>query len=408
MAAYNDTTENQESKGGRVRWPPYSQQERSILEGKFLGDWESLEFLGTFWNPIYDQRDLFQYRQTVAVWRMRLLGKTFKDIAKELQIDERKACALVSGKNLHPHLVQMYLNSQMLKSRSGWRWVLDCTPKPTNTFPRAVEVPERIRSYQDILDFLKQFPPVPADHRAIRFFGLSSQWVEQHKPELFGFLLGFLVGDAGKYFPEYIKHARHYSKIGLRTNMSAKDSNTRILTYVQLCLSVFDLWSHEISPIPGATRWTSEASNIITWIFRVCLGLGPGQRTSHERVKMDWLVYCPRNFIVAFFQGLADSDGSVNKHGFYAEIGSIPNSEFYHLLLSRIGISSRVHPKLRPIQLRLNLRPAIQLPLFNPIIASYRFHELISHAIRRKFLPSPSFFYEERNLESRVKVADGF
>ncbi len=392
MTTFEYTT-NRTEQGGRVRWPPYTQQERSILEGKFLGDWESLEFLKAFWNPIYDQEDLCQYRRAAEVWRMRLSGKAYKSIAKELQIDERKACALVSGKNLHPHLVQMYLNSQMLsKPKIGWKWILECTPKPTKMTPKAVEVPERIRSYQDVLDFLKQFPPVPADHPAIRFFGLSSQWVEQHKPELFGFLLGFLLGDAGKYFPEYLKHARHYSKTGLSTNMSSSDSNVRVLTYTQLCLGIFNLWSHEISAIKGTIRWSSQSSDILTWMLRVCIGLGPGQRTSYEKAKMEWLLECPRDFIVAFFQGLADSDGSVNKHGYYAEIGSVPNSRFYKLLLSGIGIPSRVHPKLQPIQLRINLLPALQMPLFNPTIASYRFHQMISHSVRRNFLPSPSFF----------------
>jgi hypothetical protein len=261
-----------------------------------------------------------------------------------------------------------------------------------NMFPEAVAVPQKISSYQNILDFLKQFPPIPADHPAVKFFRLSSEWVKQHRPDLFGFLLGFLVGDAGKYFPEYIKHARHYSKTGLRTNMSVKESNTRVLTYLQLCLGALNLWSHEISPTSDAVRWTSESSDIITWMFRICIGLIPGERTSRNQVKMDWLMECPRSFIIAFMQGLADSDGSVAKSGYYAEIGSVPNSLFYQRLLAKIATPSRTHPKLQPIQLRINLLPALQLPLFNPIIASYRFEEMTAHAIRRNLPPLPSFF----------------
>lgn len=362
-----------------------------MLNEKFHGDWENLDFLQSFWNPIYDERDVFQYRRTADVWRLRQSGKTFEGISKELRIDERKACALVSGKNLHPYLVQLYLNSEMLpRPRDGWKWVLECTPKPTNAFPKTVSIPERIQSYQDIFDFLKEYPRAPQDHRAIKFFELSSKWVEQHRSELFGFLLGFLVGDAGKYYPEYESRSRHYDKTTMTNMMAIKASNIRILTYVQLALLTIGIPS-ERRPSNQAIRWNSTASNLLTWIIRVCLGLSATERTSRNPVTMDWLLLCPRNFIIAFIQGLAESDGSVNKYGYYTEIASNPNSKFYQRILSSIGTPSRTHPKPRPIQLRINLKPAAELPLFNPIIASYRFRKLLSHATRRNLLPPPLF-----------------
>jgi hypothetical protein len=394
MTTILDTREEKKNWGGRIRWPPYTQHERSILETKFLGDWESLEFLKAFWNPIYDEEDLSQYRRTVDVWRMRQSGKTFGNIARGFRIDERKACALVSGKNLHPHLVQMYLNSQMLsKPRTRWKWILDCTPKPTNMFPKAVEVPERIQSYQDVLDFLKQFPPVPADHPATEFFGLSCQWVEQHKPELFGFLLGFLLGDAGKNYAEYEHRGRHYGKSTLSTNMAANESNTRILRYVQLCLSIVGIQSRQLESQRAIIRWVSNSTSLLTWIIRVCLGFDVNQRTSRNPVKMDWILRCPREFIIAFLQGIAESDGSVSKTGYYTAIASVPNSIFFKRILDTIGVPSRMHPKQEPSQLRINLSPSVNLPLFNPLIKSYRFLSMASHARSRNLLPpSPSFF----------------
>jgi hypothetical protein len=365
-----------------------------MLNDKFLRDWENLDFLKSFWNPIYDDKDLFQYRRTAHVWRMRRSGETFNDISKKLGVDQRKACAIVSGKNLHPYLVQMYLISEMLhRPRDGWKWVLQCTPKPTNMLPKAYAVPEKIRSYQDIVDFLNQFPQVPAEHPAIRFFGLSSEWVVNHKLELFGFLLGFTVGDAGKGYPEYEYRSRHYRKTAITTNMAMKESNKRILRYVQLCLTTVGIPSHRNRSRNGIIRWNSEASNIITWILRVCVGLKEGQRTSRNPIEMSWLSECPREFVFAFFQGLAESNGSMNKHGYYAEIGSIPNSLFLKELLDKFNIASRVHPKDHPTSLRLNLTPALQIPLFHPIIASYRYRKMISHARRRKILPPlPPFF----------------
>jgi hypothetical protein len=244
MSTYNGTTENKENKGVRVRWPPYTPKERVVLQNKFLGDWKNLDFLETFWNPIYDEVDLVQYRRTAEAWRLRLSGKAFGSISTELGIDERKACALVSGRNLHPHLVQMYLNGQVLsKPKTGLKWILYATPKPTNMFPKTTLVPEKIQSYHDILDFLKRFPPVPANHPAVKYFGRSIEWVEQHRPELFGFLLGFIVGDAGKNYPEYEYRRRHYQKTALTTNMARSESNKRILRYIQLCLSAVGISS---------------------------------------------------------------------------------------------------------------------------------------------------------------------
>jgi len=380
-------------EGRRVRWPPYSQWERSALKKKFLGDWKSLDFLESFWNPVHDQRDLFQYRRASEVWRKRLSGLTFTAISRESGIDQRKACALVSGKNLRPYLLQMYLNRQTLDNpRPGWKWVLECTPKPMNMFPRRVMVPEKIQGYPDILDFLKQFPPASIDHLSLKFFELSSEWVEQHKPILFGFLIGFLMGDAGKYFPEYLTCSRHYTKTSLSTNMKSIDSNIRILTYVRLCLSILGVWSHEISPAPGTIRWTSQSSNLITWILRVCLGLKSHERTSREAVRMDWLRPCPPDFQTSVIQGIAESDGSVDVHGYYASIGSVPNSVFLKKVLASIGTPSRIHPKHNPTQVRINLLPALELPLFNPIINSYRYQSLLTHANSRGFLPPSPIF----------------
>jgi len=323
---------------------------------------------------------------------MRLAERKFKAISKELSIDPMKACALVSGKNLHPYLVQMYLNSEMLpKSKEGWKWVLECTPKPTNMFPKVVAVPERIQNYQDVIDFLKQFPPVPAEHPAIRYFSLSSEWVEQHKQELFGFLLGFLVGDAGKSYNDIGHKKRHYDKTAMTTVMAINDSNVRILTYVQLALRTIGIDSARRNSTT-TIRWNSSASNLLTWVIRTCLGLSASERTSRNPIRMEWILSSPRNFIIAFLQGIAESDGSVDRHGYFTSIGSVPNSIFLQRAFASTNTPSRVHPKHRPVQVRINITQAIRLPLFNPIIETYRYSSLVSQARRRNLLPPSPFF----------------
>lgn len=388
------TPEKLINKGGRVRWPSYAPSERTALENNVLSDGENLDFLKAFWSPIYDREDLFQYRRIVEVWRMRLSGRAFKEISNELGIDQRKACALISGKNLRPYLVQIYLNSQILpRPRNGWKWILECIPKPTNAFPKALQVPEKIQRYQDIIDFLKQFPSVPSDHPAIKFFGLTSEWVEKHNAELFGFLLGFMVGDAGKYYPEYAKRSRHTNKTTLWTNMAINASNLRVLRFVQLGLATVGIDSHQQSTRTEVIRWVSKSTNVLSWMLRVCLGLEANQRTSRNPIMMNWILNCPRNFIVSFIQGIAESDGYVHNSGYYTGIASKPNSNFYLEILQSIGTKARVHPKHKPSETRITLVESLKLPLFSPIIQSYRFERMLGHAKTRRILPPlPSFF----------------
>ncbi|TMP99428.1 MAG: hypothetical protein E6K99_04945 [Thaumarchaeota archaeon] len=134
----------------------------------------------------------------------------------------------------------------------------------------------------------------------------------------------------------------------MTTNMATTDSNFRVLKYVQLGLQTIGIQSHQIEAhqLPNGyevVRWNSETSNLITWIIRTCLGLKLGERTSRVPVDIPWIDSCPRDFIVAFLQGLAESDGHVDKTRNYAEISSVPNSEFYRRLIEKLGYTAKVY-----------------------------------------------------------------
>lgn len=361
-----------------------------MLQRKLLHRWHDLDFLKDFWNVIYDARDTLQWSRLARVWQLKRQGLSYRQISKQTGLDAGKVGQLVTGYNNRPFLAHVYLNRKVLgRPRDGWKWLLQCTAKPTNPYPVAVQVPNRIEGYQDIQEFLAQFPPVPDENPALKFFGLTSGWVEQNKPQVFFFLLGFVVGDAGKDYPEYETRSRHYAKTAMRTIMSNTKSNIRVLRYVQLALRVVGIDSDRGNSPNQIIRWNSVTSNLLTWMLRVCIGLAHNQRTSYNSVQMNWLLSCPREAIVAFFQGLADSDGHVDKFGRYAEIGSKPNSAFYRDILIQLGINVHAYPKSRPREVRMSLRESLKLSLFNPTIKSYRFEKLISHATKRGILNSP-------------------
>lgn len=383
-------TESTVSSSSRVRWRAFDSWEGERLKEKLLGDWEQLDFLKNFWNLVYDRRDIEQYVLMAKSWQLRRDGLLFKEIGRSLGVDPGKACAYEMGLNCRPVIAQLYLNYLRIgKAPEGWKWILDSTPKPTNQYPRALQVPEHISGYEDILEFLSQFSPVAEGSETLRFFGLTSEWVELHKPDLFWFLLGFLVGDGGKYYSDSARNTRHYRKTSMSTRMAETDSNYRVLLYVQLALESMGIESFRVKSENGVIRWNSEATNLLTWMLQVCIGLQEGQRTSYDPVVMPWLLSCPKHLVVAFLQGLADSDGNVEKHGYHANISSIPNSTFFKQLFDVIGTKSRLHPKRKPQQVRILLQPAMSLPLFNPIIRSYRYMQVIRHSIRRQ-LYSPN------------------
>lgn len=378
----NDENETETAKGGRVRWLPYTAEESRILDKKLLNDPSNLDFLKDYWNVVYDESDALQYQRLANTWQMRHRGRPFKAISEAIHLDQQKACALISGRNCRPYLAQMYLTREKLGPlrRDGWKWILDCTPKPTNPYPRALQVPEQIRTHEEILEFLTQFPPISQESEALRFFGLTSAWAEEHKAELFWFLLGFLVGDAGKRYVHNESELRHYRKTAMNTRMAYKESNFRVLRYVQLALESLGIASHQVHSANDRVHWNSESSNELTWMLQACAGLKEGNNTSTQMLDMLWMRECPKNLIIAFLQGIADSDGYVDILGRYAEIASKPNSTFFKNLLDIIGAKAHSYPDTNPRMVRITLRHALELPLFHPIIRSYRYERMTYHA----------------------------
>jgi hypothetical protein len=401
---------NGKSRGGwkdRTPWPKYTPEELHLLREK-LSSWDDLKFMQDYWNVVYDEKDLAQYRRLADVWRLREQGRQQHEIAATFGIDQALVSRTVSGFKWRPNLVQMYLNLAKLgRPQEGRKWILDCTPKPTNHYPRALQVPERIRSYEDILEFLKQFPPVSEESEALRFFGLTSAWAEEHKAELFWFLLGFLVGDMGKQYVHNEYRARHYRKTAMTTRMARKDSNLKVLRYVQLALESLGILSHQVHSEDGVVRWNSISSNLLTWMIQVCTGLKEGETTSAHKLDMPWMKNSPKNLIIAFLQGLADSDGSIDTYGYYASIASVPNSTFYKELFEKLGVDAHTYTQEKPQQVRILLQHAVQLSLFNPIVRSYRYELLMQHAIRRKIIPPPPSFSSNQLFRLLIKYQTG-
>ena len=158
------------------------------------------------------------------------------------------------------------------------------------------------------------------------------------------YLLGWLVGDAGKSFSN--KHRWARIEIGLTRK---HPQNLKLGNYVVKCISSLGITCGRIkdgSPRAtnphGSFRWMSYFSEVFYWFHTACLGLDADQLTSYHPVMMEWLLTASPGLIEWFLRGIADSDGSVNVGNRSVDITSEPNGTLFVSLFARVGVHARI------------------------------------------------------------------
>jgi len=144
--------------------------------------------------------------------------------------------------------------------------------------------------------------------------GLSESFIQENRRNLFGYLLGFLVGDAAK------RRSSPSCEMFLEVQLTKKHrQNERLGEFVGLCANACGIRYYKIDDrfvnerLPhGRYHWKSQPSPLLSWMFSRCLGLLKGQLTAYDSVSIDWICSMERPFRIAFLQGLADSDGYVH------------------------------------------------------------------------------------------------
>ncbi|MDA4127048.1 MAG: hypothetical protein OK452_07575, partial [Thaumarchaeota archaeon] len=255
-----------------------------------------------------------------------------------------------------------------------------------NNLPTWIEVPIRISSFADIEKVIEQTKPLEVAYVLGSTFGLTRDQIEQGRCEWFAYLLGFMLGDASKG-----KSAQdRFRSMNIDLQLTKKwPTNERTGDFVAMAANSLGFQMGRIRDKPptgytkisrnptAAFRWTSERSPFFAWMFTVGLGLSDNQTTSLDRVKMDWIFETPHSFRRRFVQGVADSDGCVKKY--LVEITSLPNSNFTTSLLHSLGLRSAYTRLEKGIPLRtvVRAREAVNLPIFNEFVRSYRYEKLL-------------------------------
>ena len=188
------------------------------------------------------------------------------------------------------------------------------------------------------------------------------------------YLLGWLVGDAGKNFSTKHPWAR------VELDLSRKHpQNLQLGNFVMGCISSLGVNCGRIGDGPprirdnyGMYRWMSYFSEVFVWFYTACLGLDIAQLTSYDPVRMDWLLTASTDAIQWFLRGIADSDGTVNVRNKTVEITSEPNGPLFAKLFGRVGVRAMVYKSKGFDSVSISVSDAARIRIFNPMVETHR------------------------------------
>jgi hypothetical protein len=313
-------------------------------------------------------------------------GFGVKEISRDLDVHRSTVTEWRTGSN-RPYLVKLAEICLRDGLRSGCKWLPLRVQAGGNKQSNWIQVPSRVNHYEDIEPVVKQLAPLERSVQSIANFGVVLGKIESLRVELFGYMLGILLGDAGKRGGELNRVSSMNIDLQL---IKSKPTNLRLGQFVCVCCGLLGLKMHRVKDKPPsgdqllganpgyAYRWLSERSPLIGWMFHDCLGMNWNKVTSTSQVNMERLFTSPREFRKRFVQGMADSDGTVRLYT--AEIASMPNAEFVTKILVGLGMTS-AHTRFeggKPTRSVVRIGEAAELPIFNEFSDGYRFRKLRS------------------------------
>jgi hypothetical protein len=219
----------------------------------------------------------------------------------------------------------------------------------------------------------------------------SFEELRQERTNLFGFLLGAMVGDSAKHLKGTKRFVSRRIVLVLSKN---KPNSFRFGEFTSLCANAsLGLDMRRINDLPisdkryGKTEcyaWASASSPLNSWIFNDCLGLRDGETTTYDSLRMDWLLESSRSFATHFIQGLAESDGWPDAGDDVVKVVSSPNTRLFRHVLENIGCPSQIVDQPPVELLRCRTEDAAALPFFSPRIQSdlYEDMQTLAHAKR--------------------------
>lgn len=213
--------------------------------------------------------------------------------------------------------LELYLKFGKPKENHKWLFInLDINNTPLS---RPIEVPEKIDSWNYVKNVIKQLKPLNDGHFV----------KEMSKEECLGFILGMIVGDAGK-------HGINKDSIHLAFS-KRYESNKNLGEFFCQCLRKLGFKARRIKDYKNSYKWISQSSPFFNWIYTVALGLKITENTTFHPIKAKWILNSPKNFIKRFLQGIFESDGSVSYEAGIT-CACFPNNELIKSLLNYFDV----------------------------------------------------------------------
>ncbi len=369
----------------KMREPPKLSPELKALLGS--GPDSVLKFLDErVWGIAASQAGMKQLTKFCRFLGMPLtVGRN--ETASTLGIDRSMVKAWTDGTK-QPYLVRAAGTVLRYEPRPGWKMLPLHLDSGGNYQGPWIQVPCEIRGSDEIAAVVKQLTPLESTYVRGERFGLSREQLDVMKEELFGYLLGILVGDAGKLGGMQNRFAS--SNIDLHLTLK-KSTNECMGDFVCMCANSLGIKmdrKRDKSPTgrtalakePSASyRWTSDRSPLIAWSFNAGLGLKWGECTTLNPLKMEWIFKTTELFRIRFLQGVADSDGSVKPYDVF--IASVPNADLVARILQSLGMTTAHvgYEGGKPYHTIVCAREALTLPVFSEFVRSYRYERLFRH-----------------------------
>lgn len=347
-------------------------------------------FARDFWEVHYERKDIQAYLRHLEILRLSSQGRRAAEIERILKTSN--VGKYLKGQKRSFLVTLGTWRRRLGKPMDGFQWLpteLKARGTPSNNW---IQVPKKIRTFRDVLSVLEQLSPTKNALKPFEAFDYNSpNELIREKSNLFGFLLGAMVGDATKS----LKGQNRFPSMSIALTLSkAKPNSLRFGNFTELCMqTATGLAMHRIKDAPASARrftksecfrWLSRASPLISWIFRVCLGLREGELTTYNPLRMNWLLKTPKSFRAHFLQGVAESDGHVDAGRDHVCLVSSPNTRLLLGVLRSLGCKAVTYKQPPVERIEITTFEAARLPVFNSKIG-HLYQDMLVMARARRF-----------------------
>ncbi|MDV3243827.1 MAG: hypothetical protein LYZ66_01475 [Nitrososphaerales archaeon] len=353
----------------------------------------TIPFADDFWEVRYKSEDVRAYKRYLKIVNLSKQGHTAASIERILRTNN-------VSKYLRGQKKSFLVNLEEWRERlgpptRGFRW-LPIRLKPRGTPDNEwIQVPSKIKRFPDVWSVLDQRPQLEDANGARRAFAFETKDEPlAERINLFGFLLGAMIGDASKPAKG---QSRFPSMTVALTLSKAKANSIRFGRFSAACMEVsLGLRMPRIRDAePSARRftnaecyrWVSQSSPLVGWVFRVCLGLKEGETTTWDAVDMRWILRTSKSFLTHFMQGLAESDGHVDAGRDRVCIVSSPNTRLIVEVLRKLGVNPKVYSQPPIERVEIPTADAAGLPIFSERVCSKNHKNMQIMAKAKRFPP---------------------